>query len=526
MIQLRPYQLSAIEMLRDSFRAGHRRVVLCLPTGAGKTKTFSHMVDEHLGRNLTNRALILTHRIELLTQAGGALSERNLRIERITADNRHINRRARCFVGMIDTYMKRIEKMPDLAAGLTMVIIDECHMGNFKRLFRYWDEQALNPVVIGATATPIAASKKDPLSNYYSDIVCPVQIPELIEMGFLSPAVTFSAKQVDRSKLKVDKKGEYSDQSQMDVFAKREVYAGLLDKYREFCLRDRGDGPRHPLKTIVFNVNVEHSLAVTEEFNRAGIPARHLDGDTDPDERESIIMAFKSGAFPVLCNVGILNAGFDDPAVECVVMNRATTSEAYWLQACGRGSRIAPGKDHFRILDMGGNYRELGLWESPRDWRAKFEGRKGTSQKEGVAPVKDCPSCEAIIRASAPICPQCQYEFPKKESAPSVGIDAEFEVVADFREVLKLDRAANWPELRVEQLEQIRKARDRKKGWMIHIIRQRAQSEAQFRDELRAAADLWGYKKGWENYQPYQLPILQPSHDLEAHPFRQASPAY
>ena len=35
MISLRPYQIEAVQLLRDGFRK-HKRIILCLPTGAGK----------------------------------------------------------------------------------------------------------------------------------------------------------------------------------------------------------------------------------------------------------------------------------------------------------------------------------------------------------------------------------------------------------------------------------------------------------------------------------------------------------
>ena len=64
MIHLRPYQERAVSDVRESFRAGHRRTLLVLPTGAGKTVCFSY-IAAGVARS-QKRVLIIAHRRELL----------------------------------------------------------------------------------------------------------------------------------------------------------------------------------------------------------------------------------------------------------------------------------------------------------------------------------------------------------------------------------------------------------------------------------------------------------------------------
>src|SRR3954463_9068153 len=61
---LRPYQREAIDAVLDGRRSGVRRMLICLPTGAGKTVIFSHLAQ--LARR---QVLVIAHREELLTQA-------------------------------------------------------------------------------------------------------------------------------------------------------------------------------------------------------------------------------------------------------------------------------------------------------------------------------------------------------------------------------------------------------------------------------------------------------------------------
>ena len=66
-MQLRPYQIGAVDEIRAAFKDS-KRVVLCLPTGAGKTVVFSEIVRRVLEKG--RRVAIVTHRRELLSQAG------------------------------------------------------------------------------------------------------------------------------------------------------------------------------------------------------------------------------------------------------------------------------------------------------------------------------------------------------------------------------------------------------------------------------------------------------------------------
>lgn len=66
---LRPYQQEAIDAIRRDFDAGHKSVLLVLPTGAGKTVVFSEFI-----RTFEGRVLVLAHRKDLVNQAAKSLS--------------------------------------------------------------------------------------------------------------------------------------------------------------------------------------------------------------------------------------------------------------------------------------------------------------------------------------------------------------------------------------------------------------------------------------------------------------------
>jgi superfamily II DNA or RNA helicase len=478
-MNLRPYQRETADLARDSYRTGNKRIIACLPTGAGKTVLFSYLVS--LSKK---KVLILTDRTELLKQASGTLASFGIQCSTLTAGER-IGVSERVVVAMVETWIRRIKKHPELT-DFSLVIIDECHKGCFRKAL---DALPSSAFVLGTTATPLSSKKQFPLKDQYQDIINTVDIPDLIEMGFLNPSITYSAK-MDRSGLRMEA-GEYSDASQMSMYDKREVYEGLIKKWRMYA---------EGRKTICFNVNVEHSLQVCNEFNEAGISAMHLDGNTPEAKREQILSEFRDGRFQVLCNVGIVTTGYDEPTVTCIIVNRATTSMPLYLQMCGRGSRLSPGKSDFIILDMGENYKYLnGTWDTPRDWKEIFAHPKKAN--EGLAPVKKCPNCEAIIRASLMQCPYCFHVITPKEQA-AIDKDIEFELIKmqpkkkEEKVPLPKPHPSEWAMLDVPRVAELVKSGTYKPGWAARLLRQRPASEK----ALQEFSNTMGYKPTWVNW--------------------------
>jgi len=381
---LRPYQETFINNIAASLRS-NRKVVAQLATGGGKTVCFSAICDRYCAKS-SQDILILVHREELLAQAIKAI---RIPTQAVTAGMKSIPH-ARVYVAMVETTYKRLDKFSNIG----LVIVDEVHIGNFTKVIEHFTSQ----YIIGFTATPLAARKTNPLRNYFDDIVCGIDIPDLIEQGFLCPELTYSAAQiVDRAKLKM-KAGEF-DASQMAAAFKAPKYIETtVNAYKQHALGQ---------KTIIFNCNVEHSMAVNAAFQAAGFNSRHLDADS-PD-RSEVLQWFANTPDAILNNIGIATTGFDQPDIETVIVNKATASMPLWLQMCGRGARPHNVKLAFTIIDLGGNCITHGLWSSPRNWSNIFHNPKKPG--EGVAPVKECPDCGALMHTAVRLC-DCGHVFP------------------------------------------------------------------------------------------------------------------
>lgn len=383
---LRDYQVDSVAQVGAAFQSGNRRVILCLPTGAGKTVIFSDIAAKAAAKG--KRVAILTHRRELLTQAGKLNS---------------------CDILMVETLNNQIKRGLDLSQ-YDLLVVDEAHIGNFRKVIKGFEG-----FVIGATATPVS---NPPLKESYSAIVCPVGIESLIGQGWLAVPKTYAMHPVDTSKL-ATARGEYTEASLDDAFNRPKVYEGVV---HEFCQKWADK------KAIVFCVNISATINTAEAFAKELGTDRVFVAHSDlhPQERPAIIEAFTQSKNGILVNCGIATTGFDCPDIEVVVINRATKSVALWLQMVGRASRRTEQKEAFTILDFGENVTRLGFWQEPRDWAHLFEHPK--KKGEGVAPVKDCAACGFVAYASARICANCGAEF-----APNPKTEAE--VLAELKEM-------------------------------------------------------------------------------------------
>lgn len=398
---LRPDQAAAIDQVAQKIAQGKKRIIFQLATGGGKTVAFSGLINRYMTKQ-KRKVFILVHREELLKQARRTLYNwYDIAAAPIVAGNKFIPD-VPVYVGMVETINNRIKKNPRFYKNMGLVIVDECHIGNFKKLYDFFDESW----IIGFSATPISSSKKDPLKNYFEDIVCGISIPELIEQGSLVPNHTINVFNINRNQLTI-KNGEFDDVEMGHLFSGAKHIQNCVAAYQQHA---KG------LKTLIFNVNIEHSKKVNATFEAFGYNCRHLDSECTPAYRHETLEWFRNTPDAILNNVGILTTGFDEPSIQCIIPNKGTKSLPLWLQMCGRGSRPHPGKDQFLILDLGDNASELGDWCEPHDWNDLFfNPQKARASEDNEAPSKICISCDSIIPAAARTCKYCGAQNPVKE---------------------------------------------------------------------------------------------------------------
>lgn len=468
MIELRKYQTESVVKLRSNIIENKKRNILCAPTGSGKTVMFCFMTYNAVQRG--KRVLIITDRIELLTQAGGTLSEFGLKPIEISPKRKLTSLNGVLYVGMAQTISRRIKEdmYQDFFSRLDLIIIDESHKQTFNSLLEY-----INPncVVIGATATPYRDKNQKSLDEFYQDIVEVVKISSLIDLGFLARPNSYGVK-VDLSDIKISK-GDYDEKQVGDKFTEIKLYQGVYENYSRITPNQ---------KAIIFASNIESSLTLVNDFKERGLPIEHIDGNTPQGERKRILNWFRTVPNAMISNVGILNAGFDCPDINVVILYRATMSLPLFLQMVGRGSRTTSNKQDFTILDFGNNIQRHGFWEQDRVWSLKKK-----KKKDGIPPIKECPNCNALLAASTRDCPHCNHHFEKTVTEKEQEVIAELSKLT-YQQVQDEIKTADFA-----KLEQIQLAKGYKKTWIYYHLKTES--------DLIAYAEYKGYHQKWVDHQ-------------------------
>lgn len=477
MFELRPYQQKTIQSLKQKMSTGLKRIIMCLTTGGGKTVIFCYMISKALEKK--KKCLILTHRTELLTQAGGTLSQFNLKPEIVNPKNNKLDFTKSLYIAMTKTVLSRIskekqaERYKDWLNSFDLIIIDESHLQDFNSLFEYIN---ISTYVIGATATPERKGNQTSLDEFYQDIVNEISITELIELGYLAKPNSFGVS-IDLSKVKT-KGGDYDSDMLGNLYNETKLYNGVYENYQRLTPNK---------KAIIFSPSIKASIKLVDELSIKGLNIKHIDGNTPAKERNDILQWFKETPNALLSNVGILTAGFDEATIEVVILYRATKSLPLFLQMVGRGSRTTPTKKEFTILDFGNNITRHGFWEQELEWTLKKK-----EKVKGIAPVKDC-KCGALLRLSLMKCPYCGFNFPPPKVKETIEVVLERLEKDDLRLFKQYEKFI--------LLEKIQKEKGYKLGWLFH----RLKTKEDFKDFEKYK----NYRYGWANRQIEQRKIKE-----------------
>jgi DNA repair protein RadD len=393
---LRPHQERAIASLRQSLSSGHKRPMLQMPTGAGKTLTSAHIVAGALGKG--RRVAFCVPRKTFIDQ-----TVREFEREGISAigvmQAAHLRTDSRQPVQICSAQTLARRKRPD---G-DLVIVDEAHEQHKSILT--WIAECPGVPFIGLSATPWACG----LGKHYDDLLIPTTTRELIDAGLLSDFVAYAPSDPDLSSIST-KRGDYDQDELADAMDTAEITADIVKTWLAL-------GENRP--TIAFCVNRRHAQNVCERFKEAGVAAEYIDGETpsgddsyDPDPdgqtRRDMFARFKSGATKILVSIGDLTTGFDAD-VRCIIDAQPTKSRILFVQKIGRGLRTAAGKDKLIILDHAGNHLRLGrVTDIHQAHLNDGKKREGSAREERTEPLpKTCPECKAVLAYKARECSAC-----------------------------------------------------------------------------------------------------------------------
>jgi len=409
----------------------HDSVMGCAATGFGKTIVSGAAV--RAAHNKQRRVIFTVHRENLLAQTSQTFADFGVP-HGFIAPGYPYHSGTLVHIASIATLQRRLDRIeaPDL------LMIDEAHMAMAKGWKLVADYcRAKGGKTWGNSATPIRLDGQ-PLSPLFDYMVEGPPVRWLMDQGHLSDYEYYAPDIPDLSQLK-KRLGDYDQGQAADVMDRPKLIGSVVKHYKQLA---RGK------RAILFAMNVKHSEHMAAEFNRAGIPAAHIDGDTLDGDRKRILNDFADGKIMVLCNVELVTTGFDlsaqvkrDVPVECVILCRPTMSLALFLQMVGRALRRKPYPAI--ILDHAGNSMRHGFPDDPHEWSLEGNEKGEGGASEGPPPPITCEGCFRQIRRPAPPqCPYCKREFHKPTKPIEEGEGELILQTADIKAALRAKRIA------------------------------------------------------------------------------------
>lgn len=474
-IELRPYQRQFIDALRDEIINGQRRICGVAPCGAGKTIMMGWMIREAVSRG--KRCIFFVHRKELIEQTSATFYQLGIP-HGIISSGTEKQYDLPVQIASVQTLVKRLDKIPKP----DLLICDECHhikANSYMEIINYWK----NAILIGVTATPERLGGVR-LGDIFSAMVEAPTVKQLIEMGNLTHFEYFApTRNIDLSGVRV-KFNEFVKSDLEKRMTNSKIIGDIVENYKHYA-----DG----LSAICYCVNVKHSQYVADKFNAAGIPAAHVDGDTDKTIRSNIVNDFRAGKIKILCNAELFGEGFDVPNVHAIILARPTMSLTLYIQQSMRGMRPDPNNPDkvAVIIDHVENYKRFGLPDAPRNWSLDPNAKNPPPIKTD----KTCPECFAVVPMLARVCPYCGYVFAGAKRDPNF-VESQGAVAQIYTSSNKSLPSDSPIAQTYYHFCGVAKTLHYKPLWAAI----RATEKARSYNDCVIVAELAGYKQGWAYY--------------------------
>lgn len=448
--KLREYQENAIAELRKKLAEGHKRIILQVPTGGGKTAIAGSIIRSALGKK--KKTIFTVPALSLITQTIDSFERDGIKTIGVMQGKHYkTNRDQPVQICSVQTLSRRFVPEADL------VMIDEAHVvfDLYKRWFT--DPEWKDVPIIGLSATPWTKG----LGKLYDALVIGTTTQELIDLGYLAPFRAFAPSHVDLTGVKTVA-GDYDVEGLDKAMNTAKLTADIVETWIE-----KGEGR----PTLCFAVNRAHAQNLCDAFNRSGVAAAYVDGETPLDERDELAVDFKNGKYKIICNVGVMTTGVDLPFVSCLILARPTKSEMLYCQIIGRGLRPSEGKTDCIILDHSDTTKRLGfvtdIIHHELDVGKKRDG--GVQKKHDEPLPKECPKCTYLRPAKMKVCPNCGFE-----AKPQANIFTADGVLAELRgrgkdKQYQMDLSPyEQQEIFYRELLGIAKERGYRSGWAYH----------------------------------------------------------
>lgn len=401
--ELHGFQREVYAALDDVLQSTTERAMVCLPTGAGKTRVVVECIVERLLRTDADNRLVIwvaqqdelceqaVETFRLLWRAKGR--DEVLTISRLWAGNRPLPAPApHVVVATMQTLLNRFNDTAfDWLRRPSVIVVDEAHHGvtpSYTALLDWLDQRRIRSIpLIGLSATPHRGSAEEEsrrLARRFGDRLIPsadrqmslhdelerLQVLAVPRYSVLqhSPQQILSESELQHVKTFHDLPPSVAERLGDDPQRNEQIVAWV--RHGGFA------------RMLLFAASVRHAHWLAAALTLAGCPAAAIDGSTPTATRRFFLKDFRRGRLRALVNYGVLTTGFDEPLVDAVIIARPTLSPVLYTQMVGRGlrGRANGGTEQCAIVTVRDNwdrYRDDPAWKWYVDYWASAPGVPG-----------------------------------------------------------------------------------------------------------------------------------------------------
>ena len=412
-LNLRPYQIEAIECAEKAIINGRQTVLLAMATGTGKTRTVLGMIYRFLKSGRFKRVLFLVDRTALGEQAQDVFKE--VKIEYLkTLDkiydikklgDKDIDPETKIHVATVQSIVLRTlyndaESMPSVA-DYDLIVVDEAHrgyildkeMGGDEQLYRNQADyiskyraalEYFDAVKIALTATPAlhtAGIFGKPVYEYtyrravIEGYLVDHDMPHDIHTKLRDEGITYG---VGETVVIYDPSDGLTNTYTLEDELKLDIesfnHRVVVESFNRETLKEitHGINPEGDGKTLVYAVDDNHAdliVKILKEIyepkgvsNDAIMKITGSIGGGNPKRVMEAVKRFKNEKYPnIVVTVDLLTTGIDVPEITTLVFMRRVKSRILFEQMMGRATRLCPeiNKTHFEIYDPVGVYESL-----------------------------------------------------------------------------------------------------------------------------------------------------------------------
>lgn len=407
----REYQLEAIKSVCGSFQEGHRRALLVMATGTGKTRTAISISKILIEKNWVKNILFLADRKILVKQAKNAFSKllpnlsccNLLNSKDNPEESRAVFSTYKTMINAIDEKNSKEGNKLFTPGHFDLIIIDEAHRSIYNRyqaIFEYFDG-----LLLGLTATPRDDVDRNTYKFFELENNMPTYAYEydqavkdgyLIDYHNISTSTNFMERGIKYDELSDEEKEEYDNlfeegeaPDEIDASAintwlfNRDTIKKLLVLLMEKGLKvEEGDKLG---KTIIFARRHEHAQKIVDVFNELyprykGEFAKVIDNRIEYHEDLIDKFSQKDQLPQIAVSVDMLDTGVDIPEILNLVFFKPVKSKIKFWQMIGRGTRLC--KDLFGI---GNDKKEFCIFDYCRNFEFFSVNPKGTNTSSKIS---------------------------------------------------------------------------------------------------------------------------------------------